>query len=150
MPADLPPDTYQLVVYTNYQLNSESTLVFRKSIRILRGLQLNKEESAVAELNTTTFIEDSAMPTTKVRFFPEGGDCIAGIPCNIAFMAENENGQPLVVEGMVQDENGKAVTFIKSDELGVGTFRYTPQLDQRFSLQLQSNQQVFDLSLIHI
>ncbi len=56
-----------------------------------------------------------------VHFYPEGGELIEGLPCNVAFEAKDQDGQAVKIEGTVND----SIT-IKTDRTGRGTFIITP------------------------
>jgi hypothetical protein len=143
LPASLKPGDYQLTAYTNYQRNTGAQSLFRKTIRIVSGL---KESGGLA-----TPALDLASESTKtdqnfnLRFFPEGGDCIIGIPCRVAVVAENKTGTPVPISGYLADETGKAISFFATTENGAGTINYTPGAGQKVSVFAGPDKQEFDL-----
>jgi hypothetical protein len=69
-----------------------------------------------------------------VRFFPEGGNLVNGIQTKVGFTAFNKWGMPVELEGSVQDQEGKAVSPVKTFTKGLGLFSLTPAEDQKYKL----------------
>ena len=145
LPASLPAGDYQLIAYTNYQRNSGEETLFGKTLRLLPGLwaAANTRE----ELATRTVINrpEQKPPPTKLRFFPEGGDCIEDMPCRMAFVAENEPGVPVKVNAEVIDSNGTVVSKIQSNESGMGSFVFIPKAGQQYQANLLGDGAFFEL-----
>lgn len=59
--------------------------------------------------------------TLLVSFFPEGGQMVQGIPCNVAFEVKDNHGQMIPIEGTLS--NGQK---IKTTHEGRGEFTITP------------------------
>jgi uncharacterized protein YfaS (alpha-2-macroglobulin family) len=58
----------------------------------------------------------------SLKFYPEGGDLVAGIPNKVAFKALNEFGKPADIEGKIIDGDGHIVCNFSSYHLGMGAF----------------------------
>ncbi len=56
-------------------------------------------------------------------FYPEGGNVVDGLSCNMAFEVTDNHGKGLEIEGKLSDG-----TVLKTRHLGRGSFVYTPQL----------------------
>ncbi len=56
----------------------------------------------------------------SLKFYPEGGDLVSGIPNKVAFKALNEFGKPADIEGEVLDSQGNLVTSFISYHQGMG------------------------------
>ncbi|MEX0966106.1 MAG: carboxypeptidase-like regulatory domain-containing protein [Bacteroidia bacterium] len=71
-----------------------------------------------------------SMPITLNRvnltFYPEGGDCITGLPSRIAFKAVDEHGKPVNAAGKIYDGDGNEVTGFSNYHHGMGAFELTP------------------------
>ena len=65
-------------------------------------------------------------PSLSMRFFPEGGQLVKGIPSMVAFETESKDSGLVDIQGMLCDENGKAMTPITSLHNGMGSFMYCP------------------------
>jgi uncharacterized protein YfaS (alpha-2-macroglobulin family) len=58
----------------------------------------------------------------SLKFYPEGGDLVAGIPNKVAFKALNEFGKPADIEGNIVDGEGNIVGNFSSYHQGMGAF----------------------------
>ncbi len=74
----------------------------------------------------------------KVQFtmFPEGGDLVAGLESNVAFRALNEFDKPADVEGIILNEEGKQVATLASYHMGMGSFKFTPAANEKYSVKI--------------
>lgn len=71
-----------------------------------------------------------------IRFYPEGGNLIAGIPTKVGFTAFNKWGIPVDVEGTVLNQEGEKITPVKTLTKGLGLFSVINPAQQKFKLQL--------------
>ena len=71
-----------------------------------------------------------------IKFYPEGGNLIAGIPTRIGFSAFNKWGIPVDVEGAILNQEGEHVTPVKTLTKGLGLFSVINLGQQKFKLQL--------------
>jgi len=95
--------------YTTWMLNFDTALLFTQTIRIITGKTL-------AEHNTI-------QTTTKLYFFPEGGDIIGGVMNTIAFKATYNNGLPFPVEAVIKkQETGEVIMPLTVVHDGMGKF----------------------------
>lgn len=63
-------------------------------------------------------------PEVDLRFYPEGGDLVAGTACRVALELNGEDGQHLGgMELSVRDKDGKVEAVCRTDERGRTTFR---------------------------
>jgi uncharacterized protein YfaS (alpha-2-macroglobulin family) len=58
----------------------------------------------------------------SLKFYPEGGDLVAGIPNKVAFKALNEFGKPADVEGEIVDHENNVIAKFSSYHQGMGAF----------------------------
>jgi len=143
LPATLPPGEYQLSAYTNYQRNSGEQSIFRKPIRIVSGLT---ESGGVAASPPTPATGATGTGSRiNLRFFPEGGDCVWGIPCRVAVVAENEAGSPVALFGYLADQNGKTLAAFRTEKSGIGSVTYTPGTDGTITAVAGADKQRFEL-----
>lgn len=68
--------------------------------------------------------------------FPEGGDLLCGFENTVAFRALNEFGKPADIEGVVLDEKGVAVTTFSSFHQGMGAFKFSPNLKEKYTVKI--------------
>jgi hypothetical protein len=98
--------------YTNWMMNFDSAFLYTKTLRIV-----TKNDAAAS----------AATPAPPVlKFFPEGGDMIAGISTNIAFKGTDSRGFPIKVKGVVKDGKGATVANFTSAHDGMGKFELEP------------------------
>ena len=102
---------YVLRAYTQYQRNFAEAFLFQKEIRLLDAID-NQETPA-----------EEGKDDFSVRFFPEGGHWIAGVPVTIAFKAQNSAGENIQVAGILLDEAGAVVGGVKALNEGMGLLR---------------------------
>ncbi|MEO1261820.1 MAG: MG2 domain-containing protein [Bacteroidota bacterium] len=130
IPATVLPGTYQLLAFTNYQRNGGDEILFRKPIRILPGLKDIRE--LVKEGNFVARRKEVYKKPVNLRFFPEGGDCLNGIPCRVAFVCENDDGQPVRTQAILKTKSGEEVLQMDTDEYGMGSFYYKPLPGEKY------------------
>ena len=92
-----PQGKYRLRAYTNFMRNHSDDFFFEKEILIS-----NPNLSEVMQSPHSTGNQD-AYP---VRFFPEGGHLVVGLPSQVAIEAVDENGRGLATEVMIMDQQG--------------------------------------------
>src|SRR6185437_4832628 len=115
LPAKLTARHLHFRAYTTWMTNFDTAFYFEKDIRIYDA----KQDSVV----TVTLIPRQ----TKLQFFPEGGDMVAGVEDMVAFKAEDQFGYPVNVKGSVQDKTGKEILTFASEHDGMGKFLVTPE-----------------------
>lgn len=78
-----------------------------------------------AAINEGLYTSNLAMNVT-VKFYPEGGDIIAGKKNRIAMWAVDDNGYPYEMMGQILDENDSALAIVQTDSTGRGLFEIIP------------------------
>lgn len=107
---------FHLRGYTNYMKNFEEGFQFNKPIKIL---------DFSSRTESTPPPEEVA--DVSVKFFPEGGNLVAGQLNYVAFRAVNENGNGITISGKIIDNQQNAVSEFSDDLFGMGKFQLTPQ-----------------------
>ena len=74
----------------------------------------------------------------SVKFMPEGGNLIAGLPQQVAFSAVGVDGHSVDVEGVVQTKSGQEVCTIRSVHNGMGKFSFNAKADESYIATLTS------------
>lgn len=115
---DLPKDTkfrhLHFRGYTTWMTNFDTSFYFEKDIRIY-----DRRDSDL----TVTLVPRE----TRLQFFPEGGDLIAGVEGMVAFKANDQFGMPVNIRGSIVDRSGKEVTTFSSVHDGMGKFPVSPE-----------------------
>ncbi|RYY36111.1 MAG: carboxypeptidase regulatory-like domain-containing protein [Sphingobacteriaceae bacterium] len=71
-----------------------------------------------------------------LQFMPEGGNMIAGLPCQIAFKAISEDGKGVNVSGSIINSKGNIVANFKSAHMGMGVLQLTPNTGEQYLAKL--------------
>ena len=101
--------------YTNLAGKKDEAAVFTKRIIVLTGKQGNNVSAGKNTANT------------ELRFFPEGGSLIQGVPNIMAFEALQEDGYPMSIKGAVVSAKGDTIASLQTSRAGMGKFELTPE-----------------------
>ena len=113
------PGEYKLIGYTAYMCNYNNDFLFQKSILIGDAFQQMD-------------LSSSDTPSPVLRFYPEGGDLVAGLKSMVGFTAQTKAGRPLELDGYIEDENGNRVVPLKTYTPGYGRFDFTPDEGSKY------------------
>ena len=150
---------YEVRAYTRYMTNWGTNAVFSRVIPIFKT---PKTEGDYSDLTIATIpyhnrlpnrrdpldslyvraagegvYTDDLMKTISVKFYPEGGDLIAGKKCRVAMLAVDDNGHPYEGEGFLMNEKGDVLASVKTDTLGRGLFEVVPDTG-KFTFQMRN------------
>jgi hypothetical protein len=146
IPAGTQSGDYQIVAYTNFQLNSGTEFLFRKNIQIIAGIQgQEKLTEASPTISKSSLISAESKSKNNIHFFPEGGDCVSGIPCRMAFVIENESKEAYSTTGYLVNQKGKKLIEISSNEFGIGRLKYLPNINENFWIELSETNERIEL-----
>ncbi len=88
--------------------------------------------------NDSSFI-NLAIPTTKnkaiVKFYPEGGNMVAGLASTIAWEVVDQQKLPLLLKAFLF-KNNKIVDTIETNTYGIGKFRLVPEANSNYTVKL--------------
>ena len=108
IPPGLKNNILHFRAYTSWMLNFDTAFLYEKDIHILHE---NRDTSAIIESNDQL-----------LQFFPEGGDLVAGVENNVAFLSTDKFGVPVSLKGMLTDAAGKNILEFNSVHDGMGKF----------------------------
>ena len=77
------------------------------------------------------FKQQDEKPRAVVTFYPEGGNCVAGVPNRIAFEANDGDGKHLKGKLKIKNEKLKVDTETETMSRGRGAFVVTPSSEER-------------------
>ena len=128
--VDYPSGFYEIRAYTQNMLDFSEDAIFSRVIPVYvkPKHEGNYDESYVILEQDNPLIrtirEESDEKDRKVNlsFFPEGGDLIDGLPCNVAFKATGKDGMP--IDGTIVVRESKDSAYTVHD--GMGAFMITP------------------------
>ncbi|GGB02217.1 hypothetical protein [Puia dinghuensis] len=112
IPAGYTGGSIHVRVYTQWMLNFDSGLLYDRDIPVA-GVAHHPQRNAEPA-------------RTEIGFFPEGGALITGLPCKVAFKANNQWGIPVMVSGVVQGSDGSFVDSLTVEHDGMGSFFIRP------------------------
>ncbi|HMH33213.1 MAG TPA: hypothetical protein VK543_09305 [Puia sp.] len=118
IPASFKSNHYHFRAYTSWMLNFDTAFLFEKDIRVIHPLI----DSGIAAPATEEFL----------RFFPEGGEVVAGLENNIAFKATDQYGMPISIKAVLKDASGKDILELLPAHDGMGKFLLMPDKGDAF------------------
>ena len=123
---DGPSGTYRIQAYSQYMRNFDEAFIFQKDIKVYatKGIPDSKETDPIASKDY------------EVLFFPEGGDLIAGLSSRVGVKALDENGNGVLLEGKIFDQDGNFVTLFKTLKFGLGFFSLTPDPTKTYQVEV--------------
>lgn len=120
---------YEIRAYTKWMLAFGEKQYFSRVIPVYRKRRSDVDE----ERSIITYKMDDSMkqrpkPDSRfqLRFFPEGGQLVQGVPSVVAFEAVSPDEGAVAVTGTVQDEDGHRIAQFVTLHDGMGSFVYTP------------------------
>ena len=125
-----PSGFYEIRAYTQKMLDFSHDAIFSRVIPVYTKppYEGGYDESTVNTEQDDMFVRiirnesDEKDNPIIVSFYPEGGDLVAGIPCNVAFKATGSDGFP--IEGALMVPHITDSVFTLHD--GMGSFTITP------------------------
>lgn len=119
---------YEVRAYTKWMLAFDETQYFTRTFPIYRWLNDNRDKDrSIAMYNWDPSLRLRPKEKKKklsLRFFPEGGQLVQGIPSVVAFKAESKDEVDVRLSGEIkQNEN---TTSFETLHGGMGYFMYTP------------------------
>lgn len=129
---------YELRAYTKYMLNFGKDVIYSRIIPVFDKPQTNGnyKEMRMLKMDVTKNHYpmkrklEKADKVIDMRFYPEGGNLVAGLNSRVAFEATDNTGAPMNVEGKVVNKQGNVLATFKSGHEGRGTFDYRPTAEQ--------------------
>lgn len=96
--------------------------------------QILNAEASKKKLNEKTdtvdrskiYDKEYASGSLRVRFFPEGGHLVKGLPCKVAFLATDRDGKQIPAGGSLLNADKQLVDAVSIVREGRGVFSFTP------------------------
>lgn len=113
------PDNYKgnsiyVTAYTQWMLNFDTSFLFRKRITVL--------QSTIPKNNLSSKTKEY-----QLQFFPEGGTMVNGVSSFIAFKANDKNGNPIHISGILKNNKNDEFKSFKTVHDGMGKFAFIPE-----------------------
>jgi hypothetical protein len=136
----LPDGNYILLAYTESMLNGGQENVFRKNIYIS-----NPDFANLIDNNTRKFNRrfnqsfQDLHKETNIRIFPEGGHFISDLAVRTAVLITDGLGKGVVMtDVIIKDRQNKRIASFRTNNMGIGTFEFTPNADQIYLADIPS------------
>lgn len=142
---------HEVRAFTKWMLAFDDRYSFSRTFPVYRA-QTGKED---AERSIGTYRMNSHMKQrpredtdkVSVRFFPEGGHLVEGVPSIVAFKAESRDSGSISVSGVVRRQNGEIATELSTLHDGMGCFSYTPLPGERSEAEIEYNGKTYRFRL---
>ncbi|MCB2196600.1 MAG: hypothetical protein KQH79_12125 [Bacteroidetes bacterium] len=127
IPNSINTGNYKIVAFTSLMMNYNPEFSFRTPIRI------TKRRSNIQNSNSTTKSQVLYAKTLiDLKFLPEGGTFVYGIPQRLAFNAVEASGKTLNIKGVIVNQNDKPITKFCSGKYGPGIIKFTPVPGEKY------------------
>ena len=143
---------YEIRAYTKYMLSFNKDIIFS---RLLPVFDKPKEEGHFEEKNMQKYgylkypmKREKPLKGKKVnlKFFPEGGTLVQGLPSQVAFEATDAFGNSIDITGIVTDAAKKEVAQLSTIHNGRGVFTYKPMDDKsKATIEYNGKKYSFDM-----
>ncbi len=100
---------------------------------------------ALLDVNKSNSVMLSKPVINALQFFPEGGNLVDGLPCNVAFKTTDDGGKGIATKGEIVDEKGEKVADFSDDFNGMGRFTFKPQMGKKYTAKVENASKTFDL-----
>ena len=136
---------YEVRAYTKYMLNFGEEVIFS---RVLPVFDKPRAAGDFKEKNIQRYavykypqVRKKTAKEKKVnlKFFPEGGNLVEGIPSRVAFEATDAYGNPIALSGTVINREKKEIASFATVHEGRGTFVYTPTNGENHKAEVELN-----------
>ncbi len=125
---DIEPGYYEIRAYTKWMTGFSDMTYFSRTFPIYEP-DINNSKRSISwyssqlENNNRKSVNNEDF---SLKFFPESGNLVEGIESNVAFIAENRDGEVIDINGKVMDYEGNEITTFSSEHNGMGYFKYKP------------------------
>lgn len=119
---------YEIRAFTRWMLGFEEQSYFSRTFPVYLSSKGEKSERSITNyhLNQSMQQRPKKKEEFTLRFFPEGGQLIKGIPSLVAFKAESNVEAIVKVEGCIYSADGNKIDTLETSHDGMGRFTYTP------------------------
>ncbi len=141
LPFSIHSGNYTLRAYTNWMKNEGAAFFFEKPLTILNSLRNTGVDSAGGASGASGAGATGAAGTAggaggaagatgaapyDIRFFPEGGNLVEGLPSRLAFRITNRYGKSVSCKGAIVSTAGDTLSRFHTLRFGMGECRFTP------------------------
>ena len=144
---------FEIRAYTKYMTNFGEDVIFSRVIPVFDKPEKegNFEEKKMLRMRTknSRYVvkrewEERSEEVT-LKFFPEGGNLVAGVASQVAFEATDQGGAPLEIKGRIVSKGGDTKGEFATRHEGRGVFEYTPSEGDKAEVEYRGKNYKFDL-----
>ena len=128
---------YELRAYTRYMTNWGNGGIFSRVLPIFKAPKEDGDYSKMLmdeygyrkrlpNLRDTSDDTSDAEGRLRVRFYPEGGHLVKGVPCRVAFYATDKTGMTVEAGGALLNSRKEVLDAVNTIREGRGMFQFTP------------------------
>jgi len=118
---------YYFHFYTNWMNNFIEDDSYTQEVEII-----NRNEPYYAKSKEPNW------NTAKIEFFPESGKILNAIVNKIGIRLTDCNHRGIKTEGKIFDSKSNEITQFKTNEMGNGCFYFTPDNNEKYSIQIKT------------
>ncbi|WP_299665713.1 hypothetical protein [uncultured Polaribacter sp.] len=124
LPKNIKPGKYYLRGYTNYMRNTNSLHFFKKEIFVLAtdSIAPDVKQKSTEQLRQKESISQKPI----LKFYPEGGYIVQGLPNRIAIQLPEKVFNDTAVVVHIKNKNKEVLSTFKTRKFGLGEFYLVP------------------------
>lgn len=128
---------YEVRAYTRYMLNWGKEAVFSRVFPIFDKVNGNNWDFKNMLDRKRGFARNgewisAEQPDAELKFYPEGGNLVAGLPATVAYELRGKDGEPANSIITIY-EDGKTLLTTKPQHIGKGKFSFTPKSGAKYT-----------------
>ena len=135
IPDSILHNNYKVLAFTSTMANYDPEFVFTTQIRVRDSIPNTDTKSRIND-NTLPYYQSLTKPEIDLRFLPEGGTFITGVPQRLAFNAVSFSGKTLHVKGVIKNQKGEEIIEFESGKYGPGMIEFIPKEGDRYFAHL--------------
>ena len=151
IPDSIPEGDYTLRAYTTFMRSQDENYFFTKTVYIGDTQASTSQPSPKGKGVLLSEVVSGKNPYRKnsripklitdfdVSFYPEGGSLLEGTFCKVSFKAMKADGQAIEISGIIYDQDGNEVREIRTEHLGMGSFRHVAEKDKTYYAVCMNN-----------
>ena len=137
LPIKAENDYYSIRAYTNYMRNWWSSFYYTKSLRIWNPLAGKVESSDTEPYSIgAASVFETASKRPVLRMFPEAGNIVSGINSRVAVELLSSEGEPILADLRLVDEEDNVVSRFKTHDRGLGLFAFNAEVNKSYKVIL--------------
>ena len=142
---------YEVRAFTRYMTNWGTNAIFSRVFPIFNKPKTEGDYSQMTidkvsfrhrlpneRVDTESAVADSTKKSGKeskpqmVKFYPEGGDLVAGLTSRVAFTVVDDEGKHLKTKGALLNSQKQKICDVETDETGRGVFEVTSDVNPKY------------------